>query len=116
VAAVGFAIAGVLLPVFQLIVLAPILWLMGTQERRIARMSPGVPWGWGGGGRGAARADDEDVDEVGTWGDDDRRARGWDSPFDPRFTIGRRRGRGGPALRRFTVVRRGGRTEVVPLD
>jgi Zn-dependent protease len=37
VAAIAFAVIGLTAPAFQLLVLAPILWIMGTQERVLAR-------------------------------------------------------------------------------
>jgi Zn-dependent protease len=105
VAAVGFVVLGLTAQLYMLLVLAPFLWLMGTRERMIARMTPDEGWYRGDGveilGRDAWR-------ERGRH-DDDGGAAGWGSPFDPRT-----RGAGG--IRRFTLVRRNGRLEVVPLD
>lgn len=116
VAAVAFVILGITAQMYQLLILAPFLWLMGTREKLIARMDPDEGWHRGGDvevlgqdawrdrrGRGAYRVDGDD-DEAGTPG-----PRGWGSPFDPRD-----RDSGG--MRRFTIVRRNGRLEVVPLD
>ena len=48
VVAVGFGIAGLLGPWFQLLVLAPYLWMMGTREKLLARGSdPGAGFGGG---------------------------------------------------------------------
>ncbi|HSK03029.1 MAG TPA: M50 family metallopeptidase [Kofleriaceae bacterium] len=106
VAAVGFVVLGLTAQLYMLLVLAPFLWLMGTRERMIARMTPDEGWYRGDGveilGRDAWR-------ERGRYGDDDGGPAGWGSPFDPRT-----RGAGG--IRRFTLVRRNGRLEVVPLD
>jgi Zn-dependent protease len=105
VAAVGFVVLGLTAQLYMLLVLAPFLWLMGTRERMIARMTPDEGWHRGDGvevlGRDAWR-------ERGGHPDDDGAA-GWGSPFDPRT-----RGAGG--IRRFTLVRRNGRLVVVPLD
>jgi Zn-dependent protease len=102
VAAVGFAILGLTQGMYQLPVLAPFLWLMGSRERMIARMSPDEGWYH------------SDVEVLGrdAWrsrGSERGDAPGWGSPFDPRA-----RDSGG--MRRFTVVRRNGRMEIVPLD
>src|SRR4029079_15586871 len=72
VAAVAFVLFGLYLPAFQLIILAPFLWMMGTRERMVARATP-VPYaGFGRGG----------VDVF-------RRGGG---PFDRRDDVGRPRG------------------------
>jgi Zn-dependent protease len=101
VAAIGFAVLGLTAGMYQLLILAPFLWLMGTRERMLAQMMPEHGWS-------------HDVEVLGrdAWrehrgdGGDDR---GWGSPFDPRSRFS-----GG--LRRFTLVRRNGRIEIVPLD
>jgi Zn-dependent protease len=108
VAAIGFGILGLTAGMYQLLVLAPFLWIMGTRERMIARMSPDEGWyhsdvevrgreAWHNRGR----------DYGPGYGPGD--ASGWGSPFDPRT-----RGSGG--VRRFTLVHRNGRMEIVPLD
>jgi Zn-dependent protease len=97
IAAVGFVVIGLTLPAYQLLILAPFLWLMGSREKMIARMTPDDGW-----------HRDGDVEVLGR---DDWRERGgggWGSPFDPRT-------RGGE-IRRFRLVHRNGRIEVVPLD
>jgi stage IV sporulation protein FB len=99
VAAVGFAVLGLATGMYQLLILAPFLWLMGTRERMLARMTPDD--GWNGGGVEVLSHD--------PWHDDPGPGPRWGSPFDPRT-----RGSGG--VRRFTLVRRNGRIEVVPLD
>jgi Zn-dependent protease len=101
VAAIGFALLGLTAGMYQLLVLAPFLWLMGTRERMLARMAPDEGWHHGG------------VEVLGhdPWRDRDHGGGtdGWGSPFDPRT-------RHGGSLRRFTIVRRNGRIEVIPLD
>lgn len=88
VAAVGFAILG-LLGAYQLLILAPFLWLMGTREKLIARMSPPPFQGRGG----------ESVEVLDDWDDrPDPPGGRWGSPFDPRsqrggFTIRQHNGR-----------------------
>jgi Zn-dependent protease len=105
VAAVGFVVLGLTAQMYMLLVLAPFLWLMGTREKIVARMSPDDGWhrSYHGGvevmGRDAPRDPDDD---------DDR----WGSPFDPRT----RRTRHGGEIRRYTLVRRNGRVEIVSLD
>jgi stage IV sporulation protein FB len=106
VAAIGFAVLGLTAGMYQLLILAPFLWLMSSRERMLARMSPDDGW---------------HHDGVEVIDHDSRRApgrrdghghgdsAGWGSPFDPRT-----RYTGG--VRRFTLVRRNGRIEVVPLD
>ncbi len=54
VVAVGFAVVGVAAGMFQLILLAPILWMMGTQERMVAR-SMANQYAAGGRGPGPVR-------------------------------------------------------------
>jgi Zn-dependent protease len=48
VAAVGFVVLGLVAQLYMLLVLAPFLWLMGTRERMIARMTPDEGWYPGG--------------------------------------------------------------------
>jgi Zn-dependent protease len=107
VAAIGFAVLGLWAGMFQLLLLAPFLWIMGTRERMLARMAPSSPddAGWY----------DGDVEVVGRDAWHAHRASGggdfgrWGSPFDPRTRYS-----GG--IRRFTLVRRKGRIEVEPID
>jgi Zn-dependent protease len=95
VAAVGFVIAGLVYGWFQLVVLAPFLWLLGTRERMVAHAMGGDYAGFGGGGSG------------------DRP--GYGEP--PRgFWSGQHAGEDEPAVRRFEVRRIGGRTVILPLD
>ena len=47
IAAISFGVFGLAFGVFQLIVLAPFLWMMGTREALIARMTQ-APYGGGG--------------------------------------------------------------------
>jgi len=105
VAAIGFALLGLFAGMYQLLILAPFLWLMGSRERMLARMTPDEGW----------YHHDVEVLSHDPWRDRDQgrgghhRSEGWGSPFDPRTHF-----RGG--VRRFTLVRRNGRIEVIPLD
>lgn len=103
VAAIAFALLGLFAGMYQLLVLAPFLWLMGTRERMLARMVPDAGW----------HHDGVEVLSHDPGRDDAPDARppsgGWGSPFDPR---GHHRG----TMRRFTIVHRNGRFEVIPLD
>lgn len=108
VAAVGFVMLGLVTQRYQLLVLAPFLWLMGTRERQIARMVPDER---------SSRYGADGVEVLGrdAWTHRDARgARGWGSPFDPRS----RRGYGGSGdgVQRYAIVRRDGRMVVVPID
>jgi Zn-dependent protease len=85
VVAVGFGIIG-LMGAYQLLVLAPFLWMMGTRERILARATADQDAGYG-----------------------DRRHPGGSS----RGSYG---GGGGPAVRRFTVRQVGGRMVIETLD
>jgi Zn-dependent protease len=82
VAAIGFAIAG-FLGSFQLLLLAPFLWMLGTQEKRLARHV----------------ADRYDYDASGYtqrgWGEPEVMPRGWSGGAAPRgrFVIRERGGR-----------------------
>ena len=95
VVAVGFVVLGLTAHMYQLLILAPFLWLMGTREKMLARMSP--DGGWERSYRGGVSDDDDDR---------------WGSPFDPRT----RRTRHGGEIRRYTIVHRNGRVEIVALD
>jgi len=92
--AVGFAIFGLATGAYQLLLLAPFLWLMGTRERVMARMIQDRYGGYPGGGGGyhaeVLRHDDDD----------------WRGPF----------GGGGGGMRRFTVVQRNGRVVIEAHD
>jgi len=46
VAAVVFAVGGLALGAYQLVLLAPFLWLLGTRERVMARMTAQIPRGF----------------------------------------------------------------------
>jgi Zn-dependent protease len=104
VAAVAFGVIGLYALAnggwSMLIVLAPLLWIMGTRERMLARTMADQYAGHGRGG----------VDVF-------RRGAG---PFDrPGGSSGRRwqdDGGGGPAIRRFTIRQVGGRMVIEPLD
>jgi Zn-dependent protease len=109
VAAIGFAVLGLTAGMYQLLILAPFLWLMGTRERMLARMTSDDGWHHD----GVEVIDHDPWRAHGRRHDDDHDVRsdfvGWGSPFDPRTRYS-----GG--IRRFTLVRRNGRIEVVPLD
>jgi len=92
VVAVGFVLLG-LSGYFQLLLLAPFLWMMGTREKQIARMEHGF-------------AHEPQVIRHDGW--NRRDAGGWGSPFDPRGHE--------PQVQRFVVRQRNGRLVVEPLD
>jgi Zn-dependent protease len=93
--AIGFVVLG-LGGAYQLLVLAPFLWLMGTREKQLARMTPAqYP---------SSFANDE-VEVLGR--NTSREGGGWGSPFDRR---------GGGAPRRYTIVNRNGRITIEALD
>jgi len=99
VAVIGFVILG-LMGWYQLLILAPLLWIMGTRERMVARA---MADDYTGGSRGGF--------EVSRRGG---RPRPFGSLFedpDPFDRWGRE-----PAVRRFEIRQVGGRTMIVPLD
>jgi len=107
VAAVAFVVYGLANSMFMLVVIAPLLWMMGTRERMLARTMADPYAGFGRGG------------------DVFRRGAG---PFDPPSGFRGRPGfgsgfgggpfspAGGPAIRRFTIRQVGGRMVIEPLD
>jgi Zn-dependent protease len=95
VVAVGFVILG-LAGWYQLLLLAPFLWMMGTQEKLLARMMADE---YAGSGHTQVLGRD-------AW---DRRGAGWGSPFDP-F------GRGTPTVQRFAIRQRDGRLVIEAID
>jgi Zn-dependent protease len=102
VAAIAFAIIGLATSWFMLVVLAPLLWMMGTRERMLARAMADDYAGFGRRG----------VDVTPRGG----------GPFDPPSFFDRRPGpygrgpSGGPAIRRFTIRQVGGRMVIESLD
>jgi peptidase M50-like protein len=97
VAAVGFAVVGLAIGSFQLVVLAPLLWIMGTQERHLARTTADPYSGRGRGdvlGRFAGPFDQ---------GPSRREPSGYDATA-------------GLPLRRFTIRQVGGRLVIEQLD
>ena len=101
VVAVGFGILG-LFGWYQLLILAPFLWLMGTREKMVARMV-------------AYEDDERDVEVLPRNAWDVRHARGWGSPFDHAYAAKRRGGWGAP-VRRFAIAYRDGRMVIVQLE
>jgi Zn-dependent protease len=101
VAAVAFGILG-LLGSYQLLVLAPLLWMMGTRERMLARMTADR-YGGNGGGEIFRRSSDPFGRWDGRWGDrgDGFTRRG----FDPE-----------PDVRQFTIRQVGNRLVIEPRD
>ncbi|HEU0029734.1 MAG TPA: site-2 protease family protein [Kofleriaceae bacterium] len=99
VATIGFVILG-LMGAYQLLVLAPFLWMMSTQEARVARMMAHEFADYGG---------PRPVEVLGAdaW---ERRGRGWGSPFDP-FARPY-----APPMRRFTIRQVNGRLVIEALD
>jgi Zn-dependent protease len=99
VVAIGFGILG-LLGAYQLLVLAPFLWIMGTRERMLARAMA-----------------DRYAGPVGRWADGDRRgASPWDPPVGRAGGFSRGSYEAGPAVRRFTIRQVGGRMVIETLD
>lgn len=88
VAAIGFVIWGLTAGIYQLLILAPFLWIMGSREKMLARMLADERVGYGG------------HDEV--------------EVLDPR--IGRWGAPPRSPMRRFTLAHRDGRIVIVPLD
>lgn len=101
VVAIAFAALGLFAGMFQLLILAPFLWLMSTREKLLARMVEHYHGGFGGG----SRVDVLDHDPFA------RRDAGWGSPFDPRM-----RGPFGGPMRRFTIRHRNGRLVIEAVD
>jgi Zn-dependent protease len=98
VVTVGFVVVGLFAQMYQLLILAPFLWMMGSRERMIARMASDEGWYSG---------DEIEVLDRDAWRErgryhDDDDGGGWGSPFD-------RRTRRGGEMWRFTRVRRNGR-------
>jgi Zn-dependent protease len=91
--AIGFGVVGLALGWIQLLVLAPLLWIMGTRERMLARamVDPYAGLGRGGFSRGGF----------------DRGA-GAGDPYDGRFP--------GERPRRYTVRQVGGRLVIESID
>jgi Zn-dependent protease len=85
VVAIAFGVIGIINGPFTLIVLAPYLWMMGTQERTLARMM---------------------ADNYVHTRDGYRERRFGDVEVLPRYYQARH---AGPAMRRFTIRQRGGR-------
>jgi Zn-dependent protease len=83
VAAVGFVVWGIAASAFQLVVLAPFLWIMGTREKQVARMMAPYLSNYGG-GTPTARPWPRDEDWLG---------RSFQTPHIRRFTITERNGR-----------------------
>ena len=86
VAAVGFVVYGLATASWMLVVLAPLLWMMGTREKVLARMVGDrfVDYGGGSSTERLGRSD-------------------W-------------RGGGGPNMQRFTIVQRNGRVVIESID
>jgi Zn-dependent protease len=102
VVAIGFGVLG-LMGAYQLLVLAPLLWMMGTRERMLARAT---------------------TDRYGDRGDAFYRGAGWfggaagPSSGRPFWRAGGApQGSGAdPEIRQFTIRQLDGRTVIVPLD
>jgi Zn-dependent protease len=108
--AVGFGILG-LMGAYQLLVLAPLLWMMGTRERMVARAAAGPYGGYGGGGD-IYRRGDGPFSQRG--GPPDWHA-GWRPGSAPAgFT--RRGFDADPEVRQFTIRQVGNRLVIEPVD
>jgi len=107
VAAIGFAVLG-LLGQFQLLVLAPLLWMMGTRERMLARTMADRYASHGRGGVDVFRRGAGPFDRPSSF-------RGGSDPFD-RWHGGYSRGHGEPSVQRFTIRQVGGRLVIETHD
>jgi membrane-associated protease RseP (regulator of RpoE activity) len=108
VVAIGFGVVGLLGGMFQLLVLAPFLWMLGTRERMLAR-AVADPYASYGRGRG-----DGLHREVGRYG----RYDGYDrpagsGPYDAPVGF---RGSDGAPVRRFAIRHVNGRMVIEALD
>jgi Zn-dependent protease len=106
VVAVGFGVVGLLGGMYQLLVLAPFLWMMGTRERMVARAMAGQ-YADDDRGRG-----DGFRREVGRYGDDRYDRPSW-GPYDAPAGF---RGPDGAPIRRFAIRNVGGRMVIEALD
>jgi len=119
VVAIGFGILG-LMGAYQLLVLAPLLWMMGTRERMLARMTADRDGYGGGGGDGDVfRRGDDPFDHPG--GPRGGRPGGpaWHSswrPGEPRGGFTHRGFDADPEVRQFTIRQVGSRLVIEPLD
>jgi Zn-dependent protease len=95
-----FAVVGLAFGIWTLLLLAPFLWMMSSQEQRMARMRADDFADYGGNGR-------TQVLGRTAWHDG---GPGWGSPFDP-FQRGR-----SPGVRRFAIRQRNGRLVIEALD
>jgi Zn-dependent protease len=107
VVAVGFGVLGVL-GAYQLLVLAPLLWIMGTRERMLARAMSDQYTGFGGGSAPPAPS----------WRGDPRGPSGFGGVGGFSGFRGYAAGDGwnGPPVRRFTVRQIGGRLVIEAVD
>jgi Zn-dependent protease len=111
VAAIGFAILGVM-GAYQLLVLAPLLWIMGSRERMLARTMADDYVRHGRGGFDVVRRGDSPFDRPSLFGGGPDAFGGGRGGWGG----GASRGRGGPAVRRFTIRQVGGRLVIETLD
>ena len=102
VAVIGFVILG-LMGWYQLLFLAPLLWIMGTRERMLARVMADDYAGPRRGGVAVLRRGAGPFDRWGRWdrGDHDRGGHARTSE---------------PEVRRFEIRQVGGRMVIVPID
>jgi hypothetical protein len=113
VVAIGFGVLG-LMGAYQLLVLAPLLWMMGTRERMLARMTADRDDGYGGGGDVFRRGDDPLDHRGGRPGGPAWHA-SW-RPGGPRGGFTRRGFDADPDVRQFTIRQVGSRLVIEPLD
>jgi Zn-dependent protease len=114
VAAIGFGLFGLLAANYWLVMLAPMLWMMGTRERMLARAMADQYAGHGRGGVDVFRRGAGPFDRSSSFGGG---SDPFDSPDDRRWRGGAPRSHdGGPAVRRFTIRQVGGRLVVETLD
>lgn len=117
--AVAFGVFGLVNGWYQLAILAPLLWMMGTRERMLARTMADQ---YVGHGRGFPRSSDDDrFGRAGDWHDSGPWQRSSAGPFggDWRGAPPHHSGSGpgaAPTVRRFAIRQVGGRLVIETLD
>jgi Zn-dependent protease len=113
--AIGFGVIGLVFGWFQLLVLAPLLWIMGTRERMLARSMADQ---YAGGGRGGFERFDRWRRPAGPFDRGSGSGQGSGRGFGSGFSRGGgpRDDFGGPAVGRFAVRQVGGRLVIESID
>jgi Zn-dependent protease len=112
--AIAFGVFGLVNGWYQLVVLAPLLWMMGTRERMLARTMADQ---YVGHGRGPRSSGDDRFGRAGDWHDSGPWQQSSAGPFDDgwRGAPPRRSGTA-PNVRRFAIRQVGGRLVIETLD